>query len=82
MTTSYRSILTFLVAFLASSLHGAPATNISVRDFGALGDGNTIETAAIQKALDTVATNGGGQVRIPAGRYITGSLILKSHTTL
>lgn len=54
----------------------------SVRDFGALGDGKTPDTAAIQRALDVAANNGGGEVRVPAGRYVTGSLVMKSHTTL
>lgn len=54
----------------------------SVRDFGAVGDGTNVDTLAIQKALDQAATAGGGEVTIPAGRYIAGSLVLKSHTTL
>ena len=59
----------------------AASPSISIHDFGATGDGKTLDTAAIQKALDTVAA-GGGQVRVPAGRYVTGSLVMKSHTTL
>ena len=55
---------------------------LSVRDFGAVGDGNALDTAAIQKALDAAAKSGGGEVRVPAGRYLAGSLVLKSHTTL
>ncbi len=58
------------------------AAGISIRDFGAVGDGKTLDTAAIQKALNTVASDGGGEVLIPAGRYVSGSLVLKSHTTL
>jgi len=58
------------------------ATSFSVKDFGAAGDGKTSDTAAIQKALDSAARAGGGEVRLPEGRYISGSLVLKSHTTL
>jgi polygalacturonase len=60
----------------------ASIASVSVRDFGAVGDGQAIETAAIQKALDNVASKGGGEVQIPAGRYVTGSLVMKSHTIL
>src|SRR5579862_7790393 len=56
-------------------------TSLSVRDFGAIGDGKTLNTAALQKALDAAA-KAGGVVRIPVGNYVTGSLVLKSHTTL
>src|SRR5579859_3966708 len=60
----------------------AGAASVSVRDFGAVGDGVALDTAAIQKALDNVAGGGGGTVRVPAGNYVTGSLVMKSHTTL
>jgi polygalacturonase len=41
----------------------------SVRDFGALGDGKTDDTAAFQKALVAAGTNGGGIVHAPRGNY-------------
>ncbi len=50
---------------------------IDVRDFGAIGDGVAKETAALQRALDC-----GGTVYFPAGRYLTGTLYLKSNTSL
>jgi hypothetical protein len=74
-----------IFAILAASmfnLSATPAISVSVRDFGAKGDGVTSDTAAVQKAIDTVAAGGGGEVRIPAGRYISGSLVLKARTTL
>jgi polygalacturonase len=46
----------------------------NVRDFGATGDGTTKDTAAFQKALDTCAVNGGGEVLVPAGKYLIGSI--------
>jgi polygalacturonase len=58
-----------------------PAT-INVRKSGATGDGKTDDTAALQHAIDTAATAGGGTVSFPAGTYITGSIELKSHVTL
>lgn len=57
-------------------------SNYSVRDFGAVGDGKALDTVAFQKALDMAAKAGGGIVRVPEGNYVTGSLVLKSHTTL
>jgi polygalacturonase len=55
---------------------------LSVRGFGAAGDGRTKDTAAFQKALDACAAESGREVRVPAGDYLIGSLELKSHTTL
>jgi parallel beta-helix repeat protein len=47
---------------------------VDVRDFGAVGDGVTNDTAAIQKANDAVAAKGGGRVVFPAGVYIAGGV--------
>ncbi len=55
----------------------------SVRDFGAIGDGKTDDTAAFQKALDTAAKAGGGIVHAPRGNYFfTGQLNVPSAVTL
>jgi polygalacturonase len=60
-----------------------PTTSpFSVRDFGAKGDGTTKDTAAFQRALDTCAVSGGGEVIVPAGSYLIGSIQLGYHTTL
>jgi hypothetical protein len=56
--------------------------SLDVRDAGARGDGTTKDTRAIQSALDRVAAAGGGEVVVPAGTYVSGSLVLKSNTTL
>lgn len=53
-----------------------------VRDHGAAGDGKASDTLAIQKALDACSVAGGGQVLLPPGRYLSGSLRLPSQTTL
>jgi len=53
-----------------------------VRNFGAVGDGAALDTAAFQKALDTCAVNGGGEVIVPAGRYLIGSIQLGQATLL
>ncbi len=56
--------------------------SLNVREFGAVGDGATKDTAAFQKALDDCAAAGGGEVLVPAGNYLIGSIALKSNTTL
>jgi len=60
----------------------APKASYNVRDFGAKGDGETKDTVAFQKALDTCAVNGGGQVDVPAGNYLIGSIQLGNQTIL
>ena len=49
----------------------------NVRDFGAKGNGQTVDTAAIQKALDECNDAGGGTVRFPAGVYLSQPLTLR-----
>lgn len=49
-----------------------------VTRYGAMGDGATLNTAAIQSAIDACAAAGGGVVSFPAGKYLTGTIYLKS----
>jgi hypothetical protein len=56
--------------------------SISVKDFGAIGDGTTKDTIAFQKALDTCAVNGGGDVLVPAGKFLIGSVQMGQRTIL
>jgi polygalacturonase len=53
-----------------------------VKTFGAKGDGRTVDTAAINKAIETVAAEGGGTVFFSAGQYLSTSIHLKSNITL
>ncbi len=53
-----------------------------ISDFGAVADGKTLNTAAIQQAIDAAATAGGGVVEIPAGRFLSGSIFLKNGVEL
>jgi hypothetical protein len=53
-----------------------------VTGFGARGDGRTLTTAALQKAIDACAAAGGGVVLVPPGRYLSGALRLRSHVNL
>ena len=54
----------------------------NVRSYGALGDGQTLDTAALQAAIDACHQQGGGTVWVPAGQYVTGSLFLRDNITL
>ncbi|MDF2720695.1 MAG: glycoside hydrolase family 28 [Paenibacillus sp.] len=54
----------------------------NVRDYGAIGDGATKDTQALQKAIDSCAEAGGGAVTVPAGTYVSGTLYLRSHIEL
>ena len=50
--------------------------------FGAAGDGVRMDTRAVQAAVDACAKAGGGTVYFPAGRYLTGTIYLKSNVTM
>jgi polygalacturonase len=51
----------------------------SVAEFGAVPDGITLCTKAIQQAVDECAKSGGGKVAVPPGRFLTGPIFLRSH---
>jgi polygalacturonase len=53
-----------------------------IRTFGATGDGKTVDSPAINKAIEAAAAAGGGTVFFPAGNYISFSIRLKSHVDL
>ncbi|HEY4300821.1 MAG TPA: glycoside hydrolase family 28 protein [Candidatus Didemnitutus sp.] len=53
-----------------------------VRAFGATGDGHTLDTAAINRAIEAAAARGGGVVCLPPGTYLSGSIHLRSNLTL
>ncbi|MGP8198784.1 MAG: glycosyl hydrolase family 28 protein [Limisphaerales bacterium] len=54
----------------------------NVRDFGAAGDGTNKDTVAFQEALDACAVSGGGDVIVPAGKYLIGSVQMGNRTIL
>lgn len=58
------------------------ATDYNALQQGAVGDGKTLNTKSLQSAIDALHAKGGGQLYFPAGRYLTGSLQLKSNVTL
>jgi hypothetical protein len=73
-------VLSFLALLL---MHAAlVAKDYSVISFGAVPDGKSLNTTAIQAAIDQAHADGGGRVIIPAGRYLSGSVVLKTGVEL
>lgn len=77
-------------ALPAASFAAAPSASVSssapgvfdVRKFGATGDGKTLDTDAVNHAIDAAAAAGGGLVLFPAGTYLCFSIHLKSYVHL
>ncbi len=70
---------------LTTAKGNAPAGHIAcfdVRQYGATGDGKTIDTPAINRAIESAAAAGGGTVLFPAGTYLCFSIHLKSYVHL
>ena len=69
-----------LLSLTASAQESKPIYNAS--KFGIRSDGVTMNTRSIQKAIDWIAEQGGGTLRFWVGRYLTGSIHLKSNVTI
>jgi hypothetical protein len=67
---------------VAASQAELPRLNFDVHSFGAKGDGKTLDTPAINRAIEAASTNGGGTVVFPAGSYLCYSIHLKSNVAL
>ena len=59
-----------------------PVTTVLVTKYGAIGDGTTLNTVFIQKAIDDLSARGGGKLVFPAGVWFTGPIVLKSNVNL
>ncbi len=59
-----------------------PSVVFSIKDYGAVADGKTLNTEAFKKAIEACSAAGGGTVEIPAGVWLTGPIQLKSHVNL
>src|SRR5271157_2413043 len=58
------------------------AKTYNIREFGARGDGVTLDTAALQAAIDACNKDQGGTVLVPAGVFVIGAVEMKSNVTL
>ncbi|MBQ7869918.1 MAG: right-handed parallel beta-helix repeat-containing protein [Prevotella sp.] len=75
-----RKLLLSLMCIIC--LGARAATDYDVREFGAAGDGKTLDHTAINRAIDSCVAHGGGRVVLPAGTYLCGSIRLKSNVEL
>jgi polygalacturonase len=76
------AILTAVVGCATADSIAKPPPVASVTDFGAVGDGKTLNTQAIQAAIDKVAAKGGGQLVFPNGVFLSGAIFLKPGVNL
>ncbi|HWA10661.1 MAG TPA: glycosyl hydrolase family 28 protein [Opitutaceae bacterium] len=74
------SLALFLAACVAS--RPAAATRYVITEGGAVGDGATVNTAAIQKTIDACAAAGGGVIVVPKGVFVSGALYFKPGVNL
>jgi len=74
-------IIAIYTAITQAALAGTSAV-FNIRNYGAVGDGKTLDTPAINKAIEACIAAGGGQVLLPPGKYLSGTVHLKSHVTL
>jgi len=74
--------LTVLFIFALIVSVSAQSAFYNVVDYGAIGDGNTNNSEAINAAIEAAAKNGGGTIYFPAGNYLSYTIRLKSNITL
>lgn len=73
--------LAFTAFCLLTSIN-ALADDYNILAFGARSDTTVLSTESIQQAIDACSAHGGGRVVVPAGRYKTGTIVLRSHVNL
>ena len=77
-----RIFLLILVGALGLSAPASAGATCDPAQYGARGDGVTKDTAAIQRAIDTCAAQGGGIVTLSHGTYLSAPIVLKSNIVL
>jgi len=75
-----RSVI--LACLLTGSAFSLSAADLNVLQYGAVADGKTLNTQAIQATIDAVSKSGGGKVIFPAGKFLSGTIVLKDNVTL
>ncbi|MCF0172462.1 MAG: glycoside hydrolase, partial [Bacteroidales bacterium] len=79
MNSLRKIVLALVVGLLFTD---AGAKDWYAADFGAKADGITLNTASIQQGIDYVSANGGGRLILTPGKWLCGSIYLKSGVTL
>lgn len=77
--------LASILGHLAQAQSSQPPTEqalFDVRNYGATGDGRTVDTPAINKAIEAIAAGGGGTLFFPAGTYVCFTIRLRSKVSL
>lgn len=74
-----KTIITILVLFIFTTTY---AEDYRASFFGIESNGTTLNTTSIQKAIDHIHENGGGRLVFDVGRFVTGTIYLKSNVTL
>ena len=79
-----KSISFLCLIFMTMNLTAdqAQADFYNVKEYGAVGDGKTLDSDAINKTIEAAAASGGGTVHFPAGTYLSYSIRLKSNISL
>ena len=70
-------LLTLAIQLMAADGDTEPLKRYAISDYGAIGDGRTLNTGAIQSAIERCAADGGGVIVIPEGTFLAGSIFLK-----
>ena len=70
--------LLFLICSFVFSCASGSAQDVLITEHGAVADGTTLNTVAIQQAVDAVHARGGGRVVVPPGRFATGAFVIRS----
>ncbi|MBM4028087.1 MAG: glycoside hydrolase, partial [Planctomycetes bacterium] len=82
MKARHAVIIGLGLLFIGTATAWASKGTYDIRDFGAKADGQTLNTQAIQEAVDQCARDGGGTVLFGPGKWLTGTVYLASHVTI
>jgi len=77
-----KTALAVLLSAVTGITASAQTKAYNIKSYGAIADGKTNNTKAIQKAIDEASAHGGGVIVIPAGKFVTGVLTLQSNIEL
>jgi exo-poly-alpha-galacturonosidase len=75
-------LLIFVSWLMAADGETESLKRYTISDYGAVGDGQTMNTSAIQSAIDRCTADGGGVIVVPEGTFLTGSIFFKQGVNL